>query len=90
MTNPKQISKKTGGKLIKLDRHINQSHDNMDECFDLNAENSENQNSIPEINLEDLSILKNNSIISHDSLDHVNIKKNICLSFLLLLLNNRT
>ena len=55
-----------------MDRHINQSHE-TDENFNLNAENSDNHNSIPDINLEDLNILKNNSIISHDSLDNVNI-----------------
>ena len=70
LKNPKQISKNSGGKLIELDNRIKKSHEKRSNILDF-TENSGNSKDIPEINLDDLNILKNNSLISHDSLDKV-------------------
>lgn len=76
MRNPKPISKNVGDKLIELDKHINKSQEFQKDKSG-NEENGFHISDIPEINLEDLNVLKNNSIISNESLDKVNF-----LSFL--------
>lgn len=62
MISPKMASNHIGGKLIELDKHINKSHEN---------EENNNLKEIPEILLEDLNLLKSNSMISHESLEKV-------------------
>lgn len=62
----------TGGKLIELDRHMKKSHvlkENSD------SEKEKDAPKIPEISLEDLIPVKNNSTISHDSIEKVRIQK---------------
>ena len=81
MNNPKIISKNSGGKLLELDRCIQKSHEKKSDVFGFNQENCEPSQEIPEINLEDLNVLKTNSMISHDSaLDKVK-KNDLGLSF---------
>lgn len=89
MNNPKPISKNVGDKLIELDKHINKSHEFHKEN---NEENGFHSSDIPEINLEDLNMFKNNSIISNESLDkvyffHFFFKKKIILNFLRISMN---